>query len=146
MFGRAVWLLLTVCRKKTNSLGSKSYSPPYYSVKLLVIKILAPWRSLTPVYPRSSHSLVPSDFDGLCEPAWLRRNSDQPQYVRIARPISKMMANSCVYQKPSSLCYHWSVKTSPSNTQRLPPETGSRVDDLYNRQDRTPEFTSILFE
>ena len=49
---------------------------------VLAIKLLAPLSSLTSIYPRSFHSLVPPNFDGSLEPAWLRGNSDQPQYVR----------------------------------------------------------------
>ena len=37
-------------------------------------KLLAPWRSLTYISPRSSHSLVPSPL----EPAWLRGGNDPP--------------------------------------------------------------------
>ena len=40
------------------------------SVDFLAI-YLAPWRSLTSVYPHSSHSIAPSDFDG-SPSAWLR--------------------------------------------------------------------------
>ena len=41
-----------------------SYLPPSRSAEFLAIKLLAPWRSLAYVYPYSSHSRVPSNFDG----------------------------------------------------------------------------------
>ena len=44
------------------------------SMEFFVIKLLAPWRSLKFIYPHSSYSLVPSDFDGSSS-AWLRRGT-----------------------------------------------------------------------
>ena len=51
-------------------------------VEFLAIMLLAPWRSLTPVYPRSSHGPVRSDFDGSPYQPSVWEDSDQPQYVR----------------------------------------------------------------
>ena len=122
-----MWLLLTVYRGKADRLGPRSYSPPSRFVEFLAIKLLAPWRSLTSVYPCSSYSLVPSDFNGLFEPAWLRRNSDRPQYARRKRVacISLGMTFQS-YQKtlqprvPSGA----QTKSSPQSSTHPPPKNG----------------------
>ena len=136
-----------LCRKKTYTLDLRSLSPSSLPVEFFAIKVLAPWRSLTAVSPHSSHNLVPSDFDDLFKPAWLRRNIDRLQNVRIACPPLKMVFNCSVYRKRSSLCYYCSIQTetSPQSNTRHAPRKGRRVDDLENRQDRIPEFTLILF-
>ena len=120
------------------------------SVEFLASNLLAPWRSLTSVHSRSFHSRVPSEFFGFFEPAWLRRDSDRLQYVRhndSLVPLLKMMLKSSVYQKRSSLGYHLAPKRKLPHkvTRTILPNTGRRVDDLYNRQDRTPEFGLISF-
>ena len=52
----------SVFREKNGSSRLQMYSSR--SLEFLAIKLLAPWRSLTFVYPHSSHNLEPSDFDG----------------------------------------------------------------------------------
>ena len=60
--------------------------------------------------------------------------------------LSKVMLKYA-QQKRSSLRYHRSVPNeTPHEAKRAAlSETGSRVDDLNNRQDQTPEFALILF-
>ena len=56
---------------------------------------------LESVYSRSFHSLVPSNFDGSLEPAWLRGDSNQPQYIRRHEPLGLLLEKLCksfVYQ------------------------------------------------
>ena len=116
----------SVYRKKTNLLGSRSYSPSSCYVEFLVIKLLVPRHSLTSVYPHSSHSLVPSDFDGLFKPAWLQRNSDRPQYVRRKRIACTSFGKECFSlpstKKRSRLGYHPAPKRkSPHKATLLHP-------------------------
>ena len=75
---------------------------------------------------RSFQSLVPSNFDDLFEIFWLRRNSDQPQYVRIACPLLKMMFNSFVCQKPlqSRILSGTQTKTPSQSKARHPHGNG----------------------
>ena len=114
-----------VCKKKTDPLDSRSYLPPSCFVEFFGNKLLAPRCSWTFVYPRSFHSLVPSNFDGSLEPAWPRGNSDQPQYIRHNKSLVllKVMFKSSNYQKRSGLGYHRSLqtKTPPQSNARHPP-------------------------
>ena len=116
-------------REKANHLDSRPYSPPSRSVESLTIKLLAPWRSLTYVYPRSSHGLVPSNVAGSLEATWLWGDSDQPQYVRYNKylgSLGKMMYKSSAYRKHPSLGYHCSFQTNTSsqNNSRHSPRNG----------------------
>ena len=138
-------------QEKTDPFSSRSYSPPSLSVEFLATKLLAPWRSLTYVYPQSVHSLVPSDFRGSLEPAWLRGDSDQPQYVRRNESPVPLLAKDVpsppsTKNAPALDTIAASKRTPPHKAIRATlPETGRRVDDLYNRQDQTPEFALISF-
>ena len=125
MLERAARLLLTMYRKKADYFGSRSYSPPSRSVELLAIKRLAPWLSLTSVYPYSSHSLVLSGFDRSPYPSGFWRNSDQPQYVRRNKTLVPLSENDILslpsLKKCSSLGYHPAPKRKLLTKQRAPP-------------------------
>ena len=116
-------------KETVDPLGSRSYSSPSRSVEFLASKLFASWCSLTYVYLRSSHSLVPSNLDDSLKPAWLRGDSDLPQYVRHNKSrdlLLKVMFKSVVYQKHSSFGSHRSVqmKISPQSIARHPPGNG----------------------
>ena len=53
-------------------------------------KLLAPWRSLTSVYPHRSHSLVPSDFNGsLYQPGFWETVIDRNTYEPLVLSFGK---------------------------------------------------------
>ena len=103
MLRRVVWPVLTAYRKKVDPLGSRSYSPLRRSVEFLATKLLAPWRSLTSVYLYSSHSLVPSKFDGSPYQPDFWGSSGQPQNVRLNKSLvslsRKIDSKPSVYRK-----------------------------------------------
>ena len=111
----------------------------------IAIKLLAPWHSLTPIHPRSSHSLVPSDFDGSPYQigVWgnntygvMNRLSSLENYVQLLR-VPRRLQPLLSLQRPNEPIQH--------ATRAAFPETGSHVNKLCNGQDRTPEFALILF-
>ena len=76
----------TPCQRCTeNSEFSRLQITTSYFVKFLAIKPLAPWRSLTSVYPLSFHNRVLSETLTIpCISLTSGGNSDRPQYIRIA--------------------------------------------------------------
>ena len=102
-------------QEKADRFDCRSYSPPSRSVEFLATKLLASWRSLTSLYPRNSHSIVPSNFGGSLEPSWLRGNSDQPKYVRRNESLVPLLKKDC--PSPSS-----SHNAPGSDTTRGPNE------------------------
>ena len=133
-------------REKIDPLGSTSYLPPSHSVEFLIIKLLAPWRSMTFVCPRCSHNLVPSDFDGSpYQPGAINRKTygvtnrlaSLENYVHLLRVPKTLQPLLPLPRLNEPIQYA---------TRAVLPETGSRVGDLYNRQDQTPESASNSFE
>ena len=74
MLGRTVLAPADGVQEKRGSSRLQIVLATKRSMKSLVIKLLAPWRFLTFIYPHSSYSLMPSDFDG-SPSAWLPRGT-----------------------------------------------------------------------
>ena len=138
-------------QEKEDPLDPRSYLPPSRSLEFLVIK---------PSFPGvPSHPFIPTDYIAPCR-LTLTAPSNQPDF-------GDMAINRNTYGVTNRLAFSWEnyvqvlrlpntlqpripsgveTKTSPQSNACIFPETGSHVDNLYNCQGQTREFSLILFE
>ena len=112
------------------------------SVKLLPIKLLALWRSLTSVHPHSSNSFGPLDFDGSPYPPGfgktaigrihlsflcLIRGNDIPRTSFCQKTLQIAPSDSQTTTSPQSIAHH-TPKNGQAHRQPLkPPGSNIRV-------------------
>ena len=124
-------------QKKVDPVDSRLYFPPSFSLRGVLFQAFI---------SRSFHSLEPSP-----KPVafWLRevaicRNNNVRRTKSLGPSLEELIFKSPNYQKRWMLS---SIQTKPLHkiTRAALPETGRRIDDLYNGQDQTPEFVLISF-
>ena len=135
-------------QEKADPLDSRSYSSPSRFMEFLAINLLAPWRSWQPFIPPASIGACrltpPSNQPGFGDAATdcntygvMNRLASLQNYVQVLHVPKTAPASDTIAA---------SKRTPPHKvTCATLPETGKYVEDLYIRQDRTPEFALFSF-
>ena len=142
--------MLTPCAGKSGSSWLPILLATTWHVELLAIKLLAPWRFLTFAYPHTTHNscrrtltaprtslasggtaIIRNTHGGVTNNL-LSFDND----VRLLR-VPKTFQPLLPLQRPNEPIQY--------ATRAALPETGSRVDDMYNLQGQTLAFVLFLF-
>ena len=129
---------------------TRHQATPWSSLPLSSSLHGVPWRTFIPAASQAACRLT---FAASSNQPSFGGGSDQSQYVRRDESLVPLSEND-IPSYPSPTKKHPSLRYYPTPERKPPhkatraslPKTGRLVDDLYNRQDRTPEFALILFE
>ena len=106
-----------MCRKQ-QILSAPDRSSPSRSLEFFAIKLFAPWRSLTPVDPRSFRSLMSSDLDD--SPYGKQRSTA----IRTNRLSYLERIFTCTKNAPVSATIAASKRAHPTRNACRPPRNG----------------------